>query len=102
MGYEQILDIHQEYENSNFCLPTGNCSILLNNVIKFYDYSSSFPLPYKSASGNAYNFVMPISNEVNYIDCVDIVDSGVLNINYVIYFIYDVIDLLIGKLEQLC
>jgi hypothetical protein len=78
-----MVELHQEYENSNFCLPTGNCSILLNNVIKFYDYSSSFPLPYKSASGNAYNFVMPISNEVNYIDCVDIVDSGVLNNNYV-------------------
>lgn len=78
-----MVELHQEYENSNFCLPTGKCSMLLNNVIKFYDYSSSFPLPYKSASGNGYNFVMPVSNEINYIDCVALIDSGVLSNNYV-------------------
>ena len=82
-----MMDLRSEYDCCNYTIPTG----LWTNILQTISLDSNNNLDiisYKNNTGNGYNYIIPIVNEIEYTDtftgdccivCSQIIQSGLLN-----------------------
>jgi hypothetical protein len=73
-----FIDLQQELRFSDFQLPSGFCSILVDNAINFQNYYLNSPSPFKTSNSTYYNYILPITTSIQYCDSVQLANNNCL------------------------
>jgi hypothetical protein len=84
-----MMDLFTEYSENSYTIPTGQWTSIIDKI-SFENISNSSFLSYKNNTGDGYNYIVPVSNNLTY--CDNIINTGscivCCNINTILNNLY--------------